>query len=57
MNLPVVYQPNVGAEGNSTLRFMSQALDAWSKTKKPGVSDLDEYADFCRSVDRLPPRS
>jgi hypothetical protein len=56
MNLPVAYQPSVVSDDESTKRLMLEAVDVWSKTKKPGLADLDEFADFCRAADAIPAR-
>jgi len=56
MNVPIVYQPSVVSDDDSTTRLMLLAVDAWSKTKKPGLADMDEYEDFCRAADEVPVR-
>lgn len=46
MNPPIVYQPSVVSDDDSTRRFMLLVIDVWSKTKskKPSLADMDEIA-------------
>jgi hypothetical protein len=56
MNLPVAYPPRGVSDDESTKRLLLEAVDVWNKTKKPGLADVDEFADFCRAADAIPAR-
>lgn len=50
MNLPIVYQSDVAAAHDSTMRLMLVAMNFQRKTQKPGLAQMDEYPAFCRAT-------
>ncbi|PJG47246.1 hypothetical protein CAF53_02575 [Sphingobium sp. LB126] len=49
MNLPVLYQPIGVADDDSTRRFLLQAIEVWSKSRKPGLTNIDEFWNICQA--------
>ncbi|WP_066557009.1 hypothetical protein [Rhizorhapis sp. SPR117] len=63
MSLPVVHEPCVASDDERAKRMMLLAIDVsrkakgGSSAKRLTLADMDEYPDFCRAADGLPPRN
>lgn len=56
MNLPVVFEPSVASDDDSTLHF-TLAMEVSRKARKPTLADMDEYWDFCRAAEHFSGRN